>query len=108
MRRNKRQLRLLGLAILGLIGFIYLVFNFSPSAQITILSFNLSSIYFFFAFLFLFLISVFAFVFSSKRRGVFIGRVTFIYLILRLNHLTHPSFLILLIVLFGCLDLFFI
>jgi len=108
MHKRKRKLWLLLLAILSLVGFIYLLLSFSPSFNLQVLSFNLPVIYLFFAALFLFLFSFFAFILASKRRGLFIGLFVVIYLLLRMNHLTHPFFLIMLLVLFGCLELFFV
>jgi len=108
VRKRKKQLYLLGISFLSLVGFIYLILSFSPNLQIPVLNFNLSIVYFFFTLIFLFLFSLFAFIFKSLRRGVFIGAFVVIYLFLRLNHLSSLFFLVMLFVLFGCLELFFV
>ncbi|HYM65076.1 MAG TPA: hypothetical protein VES68_01150 [Candidatus Sulfotelmatobacter sp.] len=107
MKRGKRPISFLILSILSLGLLVYLVLNFSPSYNFPILGFNFPVLILFFLLFFIFLYSFFSFALINKRRGLFISLFVNIYLLLRLNGLTHIFFLILLVILFGCLELFF-
>jgi hypothetical protein len=107
MRKRKKRIGafLISLALLGL--FSYLIINFPPTYHVSIgnLLFPILPIFFLLTFAFLY------FFFSallSKRRGILIALFANIFLLLHLNHLTHPLFLILLVIIFGGLELLFI
>ncbi len=59
----------------------------------------------FLIFLFCTFFSLGTYLFKNKTHGVLIGAFLVVYLLLRLSHLTHPFFLILLIALFLTLEL---
>jgi hypothetical protein len=107
MQRRRKPLSLLVLSILsfGVLG--YLILNFPPGFNFSVINFNLSILIFSFLLLFIFLYSLFGFVLNNKRRGLLIGLFVVIYFLLRLNNLTHPFFLILLLILLVMLELLF-
>ena len=98
---------LIVISILTVAALTYLILKFSPSARFLILNYQFPVIALFLALLFIFLFSLSAFILTSTRRGVLIGLFAVIYLILRLNNLTHPFFLIMLLILFACVELLF-
>jgi hypothetical protein len=108
MRKRKRNILFLFLGLISIAALIYSVLNFSPTYGFTIYNLQFTILPIFFALLFSFLFFLFSFILASKRRGLFVGAFIVIYLILRLNNLTHPFFLLILLVLFGSLELFFI
>lgn len=118
MKRKKRPIWLLVLSSLLLASLVYLVLNFPPTHKFTIynLSFDpwlrtkgqFTILPLFFILLFSTLYSLFTALLSNKRRGLLIALFFSIYLILRLINLTHPFFLILLIALFGGIEIFFV
>ncbi len=86
----------------------YLIINYPPDFQFSIYNYSLQIIPVFFVLLFVFLYFLFDVLFASRRRGLFAGFFAATYLLLRLSGLTHPFFLVMLIILFGCLELFFV
>ena len=78
----------------------FLIFYFPPNYQMSIQQYSFSILYLFFASLFLFLFFTGVFVLRSKKHGFFIGLFAVSYLLLRMNNLTHPLFLFLLLALF--------
>jgi len=108
MHRKKRNFWLLLLSILSLGTLAYLVLNYSPSENLLLITYHLSLIPVSLLLLFLFIFSLFGSVLKSKRRGFLLGLLVISYLFLRLNGLTSPFFVILLLILFGAVELFFV
>lgn len=102
--RRKRSVvaALFGIVFIALVG--YLGFAVPPSAQIPYLPIPLLPV--FLLLLFLALLFTGTFLFKSKSHGILIGTFVVVYLIFRLNELTHPFFFILLFALFLTLELF--
>ena len=116
MRRKRRPVWLLVVSLLSLASLIYLILNFPPSHKFTILDLKIASSAYnlqftilpiFFLLTFAFCFSLFAFLLNNKRRGLFFGLFVLTILVLRLNHLLHPFFLILLLAFFITLELLF-
>ncbi len=113
--RKRKPFWLLVVSLLSLAILIYLVLNFPPSHQFTIYNlpfdfaqggrFTILPIVLILIFLFIF--SLFGFILNNKRRGVLIAVFVLGYLILKLLNLTHPFFIILLLVLLIMLELLF-
>lgn len=82
-----------------------LLFYFPPTSFYSIGGVNLTLLPVFFFLLFGVFFSAGAFLFKSKSHGILFGLFIVIYLILRINNLTHPFFLILLFALFLTLEL---
>lgn len=78
----------------------FLIFYFPPTYQISIQHYNFSILYPFFVSIFFLLFFTGVFILRSKKHGFFIGLFAVSYLLLRLNNLTHPLFVFLLIALF--------
>ena len=108
MHKKKRPLWLLVVGILSLGILTYLILNYSPSDNLSLISNHLSLIPIFLLLLFILTFSVFSFIFNNSRRGFLLGLLTISYLLLRLGGLTSPFFAILLLILFGGIELFFI
>ncbi|OGH08084.1 MAG: hypothetical protein A2171_01270 [Candidatus Levybacteria bacterium RBG_13_35_9] len=108
MKRRGRKFYFLPISIASLISLLYLVLSFPPTYQFQIADFKLQILYPALILLFSFLYFLFSFLFANNRRGLFVGLFATIYLILRLNNLTHPLFLILLLILFISLELFYL
>jgi hypothetical protein len=118
MRTRRRSLSLLIIGILSFLVLIGLLYFFSPTATITISDIlsnvpailntyvKIPTMALFFVLLAVFLFSIISFIFKSKIHGVLAAAFVTIYLLFRLNHLTHPFFLILLLALFVTLELF--
>lgn len=116
--RRKRPITLLTISLLSLASLIYLIFNYSPTQEFQILNFSrqlrdpatagqFSTIYVFFLLVFIFIYSTIAYLLINTKQGLLFGLFATGYLFLRFIHLTHPFFLILLLVLFISLELFF-
>ncbi|MCL6096771.1 MAG: hypothetical protein M1444_03800 [Patescibacteria group bacterium] len=105
--RKKRPLRLLVLGLLSIVSLIYLVLNFPPTYGFTISDFRFQILPIGLALLSLFIFSLFGFVLNNKRRGFLVAVFVLGYLILRLMSLTHPFFIILLLVLLIMLEFLF-
>jgi hypothetical protein len=108
MHKKKGPIWLLIASVLSLMTLAYLILSFSPSFQFPILGFTFSVLLLAMFLLFIFTFSVFSFMFNNSRRGFLLGLLVISYLLLRLNGLTSPFFAILLLILFGGIELFFI
>jgi len=118
MRHHKRPLPLLIIGIISLGTLAALIYFFSPNTtltfQQTLTNFPLifdkylqiPPIYLFFILIGIFLFSMGTYIFRSKAHGILIAALVITYLLFRLNRLTHPFFLILLLALFFVLELF--
>jgi len=107
MRKKKKYLWLLVVSLLFLISLSYLILNFSPAFKFSLLNFQFSILIPGLALLFLFVFSLFSFILNA-RRGILLGLLVVSYLLLRMNGLTSPFFAILLLLLFGGIELFFV
>ena len=107
MRKRKKYLWLLFVGILSLFSLGYLIFNFSPAFQFTILKFKFSVLIPGLILLFLSIFCLFGFILNA-RRGFLLGLFAISYLLLRLNGLTSLFFAILLLLFFGGIELFFV
>ncbi len=85
----------------------FLIFYFPPTYQLLIYKYHISILYLFFISLFFFLYFTGAFILKSKKHGFFIAFFAISYLIFRLNNLTDPLFLFLLIALFLTVEFLF-
>jgi hypothetical protein len=108
MRKRKRPLWLLVVFVLSLGASTYLTLSVSPSNDLSLITYHLSLIPVFLLLLFSLVFSLFTFLLNNSRRGFLLGLLTVSYLILRLNGLTSPFFAILLLILFGGIELFFV
>lgn len=118
MRHRQRPLVLLITAIVSFLALCCFVYFVSPTTDISLpemltgLPFSLDRflhiqpLIIFFPLFAIFLFSAGSYIFKSKKHGVLIAGFAIIYLLFRLNHLTHPFFLILLLALFFVLELF--
>lgn len=104
MRKNKRDFgaAVAGLAALSLL--IYLTLNFSPDKNVRVLNVPLPSIPLFLALFFVTVYEVVKFL-LDQRRGFLIAFFAVLYLILRLNNLTHPFFAFLILAIFITFEL---
>lgn len=117
MRTRKRPLLLLFVGILSFIGLGSLIYFVSPDVTLSVPQTwaNLPTVFVsfvhipiliaFFSLLALFLFSVTTYIFKSKKHGILLAIFVTTYLLFRLNHLTHPFFLILLLALFFTLEM---
>jgi len=83
------------------------IYYIPPAYQFQISNFKFQIIYVFFALLFCLLTSAGALVFRSFKHGILIALFVCLFLIFRLNDLTHPFFVFMLAALFVTLELFF-
>ena len=102
---SKRPVAFLILSIITLISLTLLIFLSLPDQQLTINNLTFTMLYGFFILLFLFIFSTFTYLLNSKKHGILIAGFALIYLIFRLNDLTHPFFFILLSALFLTVEL---
>src|SRR3989344_6221949 len=107
MKRRKKPIWLLIGGLLSLVIFIYLIVFFSPNSQFSTFNFQLSILPVFLLISFLLFFSASSYLLNNIRRGIFVGLFALIYLLLRLLNLTHPFFLIMLLILFITLEMFF-
>ena len=117
MRSRKRPLALLFIGIFSLLTLACLLYFFSPFANLTLpdtiagVPFSINKfvqippLLVFFLLVSIFLFSISSYIFKSKTHGVLIAGFVDIYLLFRLNHLTHPFFLFLLLALFFTLEM---
>ena len=108
MRKRKKRFWLLLAGLVSFSAFIYTILNYSPDFQLSIVNFQFSVVAVFLCLLFFSLFFLSGFILNNQRRGALVGLYVIIYLILRLNSLTNPFFAILLLVLFGVIELFFV
>lgn len=104
-RGKKSKLLLTSLCILFCCGSITYIFCIPPSTQFAIIGYVVPSYTFFLFLLFGFLLTSGMYLFRSKVHGLLISLFVICYLLLRLNGLTHPLFLILLTAIFLSLEL---
>jgi len=107
MRKRKKYLWLLVISVLSLVALAYLILNYSPTFQLSILNLQFSILIPGLTLLFFFIFSLFGFILNT-RRGFLLGLLVISYLLLRLNGLASPFFAILLLLLFGGIELFFV
>ncbi|HVZ58773.1 MAG TPA: hypothetical protein VG935_03425 [Patescibacteria group bacterium] len=107
MRRKKRQLIYLILAVISFVSFIFIVLLVSPLKEISLGFIDISPLIIFFIPLVLFFFSLPTFIFRSKKHGVLLSLFVLVYLLMRIFGLTHPLFLVLLIGLLLTLELLF-
>ncbi|MCL5435234.1 MAG: hypothetical protein M1405_02490 [Patescibacteria group bacterium] len=105
--RRKRPLRLLVLGLLSVAVLIYLVLNFPPTYGFMISDFRFQILPIVLVLVFLFIFSLVAFLLNNKRRGFLVAVFILGYFILKLINLTHPFFIILLLILLAMLELLF-
>jgi len=116
MRKRKRSLKFLFVSILSLFALGSVLYYLSPYSSLAfpqqyIKVFSLGSflqiptVIVFFLLLALFLFSLGSYLFKSKIHGALIAMFVIIYLLFRLNNLTHPFFLVLLLALFFTLEM---
>ncbi|HZQ29851.1 MAG TPA: hypothetical protein VFA93_02115 [Patescibacteria group bacterium] len=105
--RKQRPVLLAALSILFLFTLFYLIIFTSPDKSLTIGNLKLSPTQLFFVSFFVFSLSLFTFIFKALAQGLLISFLIVGFLILRLNNLTHPIFVVLLIALFIALELLF-
>lgn len=84
-----------------------LIVYFPPSYELPVMGFRLSIVVPFFIILFLFIYCLGRLIIRSKKHAIIIGLFVVSYLLFRLNGLTHPLFLILLIALFLVIEFLF-
>lgn len=77
-----------------------LIYYFPPTYQLSVQQYNFPILYLFFVSIFFLIFFSGVFILRSKKHGFFIGLFAVSYLLLRLNNLTHPLFVFLLIALF--------
>ncbi len=95
------------ITIISLFSTGWMIVFFPPSHQMRILNFNFSIFYPFFFSIFLSLYFFLNFLTSNKRLSFFATLFVIVYLLFRLNGLTEPLFIILLIALFLTLEFLF-
>ena len=105
MNRSKRHPLLLVISLVSLTALALLVNLFPPNWSLVVGHWSLATLSLFFPLFFLFIFSSIAYLFKSKVHGNLIASFTIIYLIFRLNNLTHPFFLVLLLLLLVTLEL---
>lgn len=104
IKRGKRTTLFLLLTLVSLVALIGLVYLFPPDFKLVIGNWSLVILYVFLPLLFLCIFSLVAYVFKSKMHAGLIASFTIIYLIFRLNNLTHPFFLMMLLLLLLSLE----
>jgi hypothetical protein len=93
------------LVFLSLLG--YLVYKVPPGYMIQLLSIGIPILYVFFFLLFATCFYLGAFITKSNKHGILFALLVCIYLVFRINNLTHPLFGVLLVALFLILELLF-
>jgi len=108
LNKVNTQLKYLPFILFFLICSGLLVFYFPPAYQIQIYQYKIPIMYLFFASIFLLIYFAANLVLRGNRKhSVFITSFIIVYLLFRLNNLTHPLFLFLLIALFLTLEFLF-
>jgi len=107
MRGKRRPVKLLAAGIFFLILQIILIIYLPPDIQFSIYNKPIYVLYIFFPVLFLFLFSLGSYLFNNKIHGLLLALFVISYLLFRLNNLTHPFFLLLLLALFVVLEFLF-
>lgn len=104
-RRKNFSVLLLILLLLSLAGLSSLIYFLPPGQTYDLFFLHLSVMLAFFPLVFCFFFCLGTLIFRSKFHGTLIASFVTIYLLFRLNNLTHPFFLILLAALFLTLEL---
>lgn len=117
MRKRKRHLGFLISALASLGIFFYIIVSHAPSEQFSIFpaerdlasqdNFRIPILLPFFILLFIFIYSLIRFILKSSIHAVLAAIFVVAYLFLRMNNLTHPFFLFLLVAVFLTFELFF-
>src|SRR5258708_20584800 len=107
MRQRRRPIKFLLLSLLLLFLLSLLIYFLPPNFKFSIFNIEFMVLQFFLFLLLLFLFAFGSFLFKSKKRGILIALFGVSYFLFRLNNLTHPFFLLLLISLFLALELLF-
>jgi len=105
LHKRKRNIWLLVASLVSLATFIAFIILVPPNSVIQIIWLSISILPIFFLLLSLVLFFMASYIFKSVKHGILLFLFVLIYLIFRLNNLTHPFFLILLIALFLTLEL---
>jgi hypothetical protein len=103
-RNTLFQFKYLPFVIIFLISTISLIFYFPPTFQLQLHQFRISIITFFLLSLFLLVYFTWVFILKSRKHGLFLALFVVTYLVFRLNNLTEPLFLFLLIALYLTLE----
>lgn len=105
--KRRRPILHLIFGILSLGAFLWTLYFYTPSSTLTIpyIPFTLPIIPLFFILLLAALFFLTSYIFKSSKHGILVSLFVGIYLIFRLNNLTHPFFFILLFALFLTLEL---
>jgi hypothetical protein len=98
---------LVTLSIVSMFALGSLVYFVPPTFKLTLGTLQIPIIFLFFLLLFVFLFAIGSFLFKSKIHGILIALLAIVYLVFRLNNLTHPFFAVLLLALFLVLELLF-
>jgi len=108
--RNRRPFRYLFFGLLSLAVLIYIIVSVPPNFELRPpvggSNFAFSVIPLFFILLFTSCFFLSSFLFKNRQQGILIGIFASCYLLFRLQDLTHPFFLFLLLALFLTLELF--
>src|SRR5579863_3793486 len=104
-RRRKDKLLFLILSILTAVPTVLIVIYYPPSFIFTLGRLYIPIIYAFLASLFLFIYFLGGVIFRNKAHGFLCSLFICVYLIFRLNNLTHPFFLLMLSALFITIEL---
>jgi hypothetical protein len=107
MKRGKKNYLQIPIIILSLIGLIYLIFFTNPNQVFSALFFKTTSLPLFFILIFIFISNLSAFFLKNQRRGIFLGLLVIGILLLIFYQFIHPFFIIMLLALFGVLELVF-
>lgn len=107
MRRRRKFFPFLIFGILFFFSLVFLIFFYSPNSYLTIGTLTVSTTILFFLLLFLFCSLISFYIFLNIRRGIFIGMCVVGYFLLRMLDLSHPVYVLLLIILFVVLELLF-
>ena len=105
MRQRKKLWHLPIISIVSFLALIYVVFGFAPDDYILLNNFQFTVLPVGVLLLFVFLWSLVRFIFADKIQGLLVALLPTIYLILRLNKLTQPFFLVMLVLIFVGLEL---
>src|SRR6266700_3243747 len=107
MEKKKRSWIFLVVSIIvGVLSILAILF-ISPDYSLSMGDLHLSIVYPFLLILFLFLFFATSYIINSKIHGVLLASFVVCYLLFRLNNLTHPLFLLLLVGICIVFELFF-
>lgn len=105
--RKKRSGKLLFLALAAGVALCCLIYFFPPTVTFPVASIQLSIVLLFLLLTAVFSYALVSFLTRRKKHGFLVSLFVVTYLIFRLNNLTHPFFLILLVALLLTLELVF-